>query len=42
METGDIIWWKWNPPNEIIVNLVDYNFLFNKSLDINRCKKSGN
>lgn len=41
METGDYIFWKWNNPAEIVINLSDYNFLGNKRIAPDRCKVSG-
>jgi hypothetical protein len=41
METGDIIWWKWTPPAEITIQLIDYSFLFDKKIDSEKCRIAG-
>lgn len=41
METGDTIFWKWNPQTELIISLIDYSLLRNKKLPVDKCLALG-
>ena len=42
METGDTIFWKWNPQTELIINLIHYSLLRHKKIQTDKCITLGN
>lgn len=40
MDSGDLVWWKWNRSIGITMNLIDATLLHDKKFDILKCKSS--
>lgn len=38
VESGDLIWWKWNKSNSLAMNLIETQLLFDKKVEREKCK----
>ena len=38
VESGDLVWWKWNKTHALTMNLIECQLLFDKRLELAKCK----